>query len=56
MEKLVEEGIAKNIGLSNFNSTQIQRIWDEAKVKPSNLQVLLSRQAIGYTCHKSHKL
>ncbi len=32
MEKLVEKGLAKNIGLSNFNSVQIQDVLDKAKV------------------------
>ncbi len=33
MEKLVEKGLAKNIGLSNFNSKQTQDILDMCKVK-----------------------
>lgn len=39
MEKLVDEGLARSIGLSNFNSVQIQRIYDNARIKPANLQV-----------------
>ena len=39
MEKLVRNGKAKSIGLSNFNKTQIQRIFDIAEIKPTNLQV-----------------
>ncbi|XP_077285642.1 1,5-anhydro-D-fructose reductase-like isoform X1 [Arctopsyche grandis] len=41
MEKLQDEGLAKAIGLSNFNERQIKRICDNARVKPSNLQVEL---------------
>ena len=32
MEKLVEKGLVKSIGLSNFNSVQIQDIIDKGKV------------------------
>ena len=39
MEKCVEEGLVKDIGLSNFNSEQIQTILDNCKVKPANNQV-----------------
>ncbi|GFR02442.1 aldo-keto reductase family 1 member A1, partial [Trichonephila clavata] len=39
MESLVEKGLTKSIGLSNFNSKQIQRIYDSAKIKPTVLQV-----------------
>lgn len=39
MEKLVDEGKVKAIGLSNFNKEQIGRIYDGARIKPSNLQV-----------------
>lgn len=39
MEKEVEAGRVRSIGLSNFNTRQIQRIWDSAKIKPSCLQV-----------------
>ncbi|XP_021128957.1 aldo-keto reductase family 1 member A1 isoform X1 [Anas acuta] len=39
MEKLVEKGLAKAIGLSNFNSRQIDDILSVATVKPAVLQV-----------------
>lgn len=39
MEKLVEKGLTKSIGLSNFNENQIMDIINNAKIKPSNLQV-----------------
>ena len=32
MEKLVHKGLARNIGLSNFNSHQIQDILDNGQV------------------------
>uniref|UniRef100_A0A8C6JJD4 alcohol dehydrogenase (NADP(+)) n=2 Tax=Melopsittacus undulatus TaxID=13146 RepID=A0A8C6JJD4_MELUD len=39
MEKLVEKGLVKAIGLSNFNSRQIDDILSVATVKPAVLQV-----------------
>lgn len=39
LEKLVEEGKCKNIGLSNFNIAQIEEVLAVAKVKPACLQV-----------------
>ncbi|VDK63457.1 unnamed protein product [Anisakis simplex] len=39
MEKVYEKGLAKAIGLSNFNVEQIQNIYHAAKVKPHNLQI-----------------
>ena len=41
MEKLVDEGLAKAIGVSNFTKQQLKRIYDNARIKPSNLQVIL---------------
>jgi len=38
MEECVTSGLAKSIGLSNFNSKQIQRVLDVAKIKPVNNQ------------------
>ncbi|KZS18296.1 Alcohol dehydrogenase (NADP(+)) [Daphnia magna] len=34
MEKCVELGLVRSIGLSNFNSRQIQHIMDNSKIKP----------------------
>ncbi len=44
MEGLVEDNLTKAIGLSNFNSKQIKRIYDAAAIKPANLQVKIRRQ------------
>ena len=38
MEALVDDGLVKSIGLSNFNKNQIQHILDNARIKPANLQ------------------
>ncbi|XP_037946115.1 1,5-anhydro-D-fructose reductase-like [Teleopsis dalmanni] len=39
MEKLVDLGLVRGIGLSNFNSDQIQRVLDIARIKPVVNQV-----------------
>ncbi|XP_015114231.1 aldo-keto reductase family 1 member B1 [Diachasma alloeum] len=39
MENLVQKGLVKNIGLSNFNSHQINRILNNCKIKPVNNQI-----------------
>lgn len=39
MEGIYEKGLAKNIGISNFNSVQIERILKSCKVKPVTNQV-----------------
>lgn len=39
MEKLVELGIVKSIGVSNFNSEQIARLLNVSKIKPVVNQV-----------------
>lgn len=44
MEKLLESGKVKSIGVSNFNKRQIQSILDHCKIKPANLQVQLLHQ------------
>jgi alcohol dehydrogenase (NADP+) len=39
MEKLVEKGLVRAIGLSNFNSRQIDDVLSIANIKPTVLQV-----------------
>ena len=39
MERLVEEGLARSIGVSNFNSEQITDIMDRCMIKPAVNQV-----------------
>jgi len=39
MEEIYKKGLAKSIGLSNFGTSQIQRIHNESTVKPHNLQL-----------------
>uniref|UniRef100_F1L6R3 Prostaglandin F synthase 1 n=1 Tax=Ascaris suum TaxID=6253 RepID=F1L6R3_ASCSU len=39
MERIYEKGLARAIGLSNFNVEQLQQIYHAAKVKPHNLQI-----------------
>ncbi|EDS38466.1 aldose reductase [Culex quinquefasciatus] len=39
MEKLVDDGLVKNIGLSNFNRKQVQRVLDVARIKPVTNQI-----------------
>lgn len=40
MEKQVEAGRIRSIGLSNFNESQVQNIVTNGNIKPSNLQVI----------------
>lgn len=39
MEKLVDAGLARAIGLSNFNASQVERIDNNARIKPVVNQV-----------------
>lgn len=56
MEEQVDSGRAKSIGLSNFNSEQIERIMKIARIQPSNLQVELhayfQQKTLRSTCKK----
>lgn len=40
MEKLVESGRVRSIGLSNFNSEQTDRVLSFAKIRPVTNQVV----------------
>lgn len=42
MEALVSKGLAKNIGVSNFNSEQIDRLLKNCSIKPVTNQVNIS--------------
>ncbi|XP_018561873.1 aldose reductase-like [Anoplophora glabripennis] len=42
MEDCVRLGLAKSIGVSNFNTTQLQRVLDHAKIKPVMNQIEVS--------------
>jgi aldehyde reductase len=57
MEKLKEEGLAKSIGVSNFNTKQIAKLLETAKVKPSMNQVesspFLTQEKLASVC-KEH--
>ena len=39
MEKCVDLGLVRSLGMSNFNSEQLQRVIDESRIKPVNLQI-----------------
>ncbi|XP_053681219.1 1,5-anhydro-D-fructose reductase [Anopheles nili] len=39
MEEIADAGLARSIGLSNFNQRQIQRVLDNCRIKPANLQI-----------------
>lgn len=39
MEACVDQGLVRSIGLSNFNSRQIQQIIDDCRIRPAVLQV-----------------
>jgi diketogulonate reductase-like aldo/keto reductase len=41
LEELVDEGLIRSIGLSNFNSLQIKDVIDNSRIKPAVLQVRL---------------
>lgn len=41
MEKLVEKGLTKSIGVSNFNKKQLERLLKHAKIVPATNQVRL---------------
>lgn len=42
MEKLVQLGLVRSIGISNFNSVQVERLLSVANIKPVNNQIEVS--------------
>uniref|UniRef100_A0A914PSH5 NADP-dependent oxidoreductase domain-containing protein n=1 Tax=Panagrolaimus davidi TaxID=227884 RepID=A0A914PSH5_9BILA len=42
LEKFYLDGKLKSIGISNFNEKQIQELYNQARIKPQNLQVCRS--------------
>jgi len=41
LEQCVDLGLTKSIGISNFNSKQLQRLLDNCRIVPANIQVEL---------------
>jgi len=41
LEEMVQKGLTKSIGISNFNQQQVQRLIDNSTIKPANLQIEL---------------
>lgn len=41
MEEQVDKGLAKSIGVSNFNVSQVERILQNARIPPASLQIEL---------------
>lgn len=39
MEEAKELNLTRSIGVSNFNITQMQRLWDGSRIKPAVLQI-----------------
>ncbi|KAK2583737.1 hypothetical protein KPH14_009655 [Odynerus spinipes] len=56
MEKQVEKGRVKSIGVSNFNEEQVLEVYSNAQIKPSNLQIelhaYLQQKPIRELCQK----
>ncbi|XP_078667052.1 aldo-keto reductase family 1 member B1-like [Branchiostoma floridae x Branchiostoma belcheri] len=59
MESLVEDGVVKGIGLSNFNMEQTQRVINKSSVQPAVMQMelhpYLSQEEMVKFC-KDHKI
>lgn len=43
MEGLVDKGLVKTIGISNFNKRQIDRVVENSRIKPVVIQVFRDR-------------
>lgn len=48
LEEAVEIGKIRSIGVANFNLEQLKKLWKEAKIKPSVLQIDISPRQIQY--------
>lgn len=59
MEKLVEKKLTRSIGVSNFNSVQLKRVLENAKIKPAVNQIechpYLNQQKLVALC-KQHNV
>lgn len=58
MEKLVDAGLTKTIGISNFNQNQIERILANCRIPPAVLQIELhlyfQQNELVEFCKKNH--
>ncbi|XP_023018766.2 aldo-keto reductase family 1 member B1 [Leptinotarsa decemlineata] len=58
MEEQVDAGKAKFIGVSNFNERQIEKIWNNCRIKPAcqqiELQVFLQQPKLVNYCHEKN--
>nr|BAN41083.1 aldose reductase, putative [Entamoeba invadens] len=56
MEKLVDEGLVKSIGISNFNERQIEKIMKVCRIKPVvnqiEMNVYMQQKALRKVCDK----
>lgn len=50
MESLVNKGLTRSIGVSNFNSEQLKRLVENCKIKPIHNQVRMSISIYLYLC------
>ncbi|XP_034657448.1 1,5-anhydro-D-fructose reductase isoform X2 [Drosophila subobscura] len=39
MEQLVDLGLVRSLGVSNFNIHQLERLWQSCRIKPASLQI-----------------
>jgi len=55
MEKLVDQGLTKSIGVSNFNSEQLEQVLAIARIKPVTNQVCSRCQNNCYYCNMHYQ-